>query len=631
MPQSCVGNGYQALNPEQVTTAFLGATPYIASTILDLSMKRPNFAVDLPELVKLPAGEGNTIEQLVFRSSLPEIERGMEKWALQANTSGCEPCSGPDCSYHFTMFPGNAWERKRTALAERQFRTPAFCVKDVQSTKDYETVFAKIVETMFLQTAYFKEQNITFNALVSLAKKYVIDSNGPQANPENPYVYRNLQGVTTGTLNMTLLEFFYEYMSRMSGVKEFDMMDNAPVYALMASRQLISHMYRDDPSLRWDTRFSSAANALLSKYNFQSTIRNMFIPAPTQYPRRFILSAAGDPLEVLPLVSGIPAEVGTFTDLNPDYMLAPLEEVLICGMMPFSLAWKPTVSTLGQNTSFGVGGGTDGAGEPGFMDSWIWINPQTEQDPLRRVGYFMTSISLGLLPQHSEGIFGILVARPTVQQTVSYLPVPVAPPVQPVLDNFVDDVGCPCPTIMSVQADPFTANQYIFTLAAPLDVAVVATTVVKLGVNTGGYINATVVAIASDRKTFSATVPAGTVVDCNDQFRSLFCDDTLGCFSQIGSYSVNAADPTRYDLLLENPITADTAAQVVTLFFGNGSSASATVVSADMSQNLWVVDVGATDISDTIGGVIAICVPTATDANCPACGGALTTSAQCVP
>lgn len=621
MPQ-CVGNGYQPINPEDVTTAFLQASPYISKTILDLSAKRPNFAVDLPELIKLNPEDGNSIEQLVFRHSLPDIERGMDKWALQSSASGCEPCAGPDCSYHFTMFPGNAWERKRTALAERQFRTPSYCVKDVQNTQDYETVFAKVVETIFLQTAYFKEQNITFNALISLAKKFVIDGNGPQANPENPYVYRNMLGVKSGALNMTLLEFFYEYMTRMSGVKEFDMMDNAPVYALMASRQLISHMYRDDPSLRWDTRFSPEAGALLSKYNFQSTIRNMFIPAPVMYPRRFNINAAGDPVEVLPLVSGIPAEVGTFTDLNPAYMLATHEEVLITGAKPFSLAYKPTVTTLGSGTSFGP--------EPSFMDYWVWINPQTEQDPLRRVGYFMTSISLGLLPQHSEGIFGVLVERPNIRQTVSYNPVAQTPPVEPEITNLVPEVGCPCPLVLSVRADEFTADTYIFTLAAPLADTVEADDVLKVGINTGGYINVTVVDISTDLKTFSATVPAGTYVDCSEQMRTLFCDDTLGCFSQVLQAFSVAGDTTRVELVLENPITADTAAQVVNIFFGDGTSVlDATVISVDMSRNRMVVDLGAVVYTGNEGGVIAICVPTATDANCPSCVGGLVTATQC--
>jgi len=606
------------ISPEQVTTAFLSAAPYFAKEILDLTVKRPMFTLDVPKMTQMPLGEGSTIEQLVFRGSMPEIERGFDKWRAIANNSGCDLCPSPDCSYLWTEFPASAWERKRATLQEREFKTPAYCVKAIQTTRDFENVFNKIVQIMYQQTTWFKELNIVQNLLTGLSKKFVVDSNGPRPNTENPYVYRAVGAATLSALNITLLEFFYEQMRRMVDVEPYDMVDGSPLYGMQCSQQLISHMYRDDQSLRWDARFSSAADDLLTKYNFQSTIRSMFIPASIQYPRRFNLNAGGEVEEVLPVVNGIPGEVGTYTGPNPAYEMATFEEVLLHGRDPFEIAWRPTTDSLGSNTSFGP----DGA-EPGFMDYWAWINPQTNEDPFRRVGYFATAISLGVLPQYSEGMFGVLVARPNIGLTAMYMPVPSCPPEAPVCDNSVPDVSCPCGTILTVTANPLTAGQYFFNLAVPLDDSVEPLDVIQLGIATGGYINATIVSagISADRLTFAATLPDGVIVTCNDFFTTLFCDNTLGCYSDVITYSLNCDDATRVNVYLEYPIKADTAADVVTVYFGDGTtSTTATVVSVDMTQNLWVIDLGATNFCDQVGGVAGICVPTATDATCPACG-----------
>ena len=137
----------------------------------------------------------------------------------------------------------------------------------------------------------------------------------------------------------------------------------------------------------------------------------------------------------------------------------------------------------------------------------------------------------------------------------------------------------------------------------------------------------TVVAISTDKYymtvTFDTTL---TMTDC-DHFTTIFCDNTLGCSADVLSYYVDTGDNTRLYLTLGNGIKADTAAQVVTLYYGNGTSQSATIVDVNMQTDVWHVDIGATAFSDTVGGVISICVPSTTDSTCPACGGP--TATQC--
>lgn len=596
------------LTEQDVTNGFIAAPPLIAQQIANLTVTHPSWTRDLAEYVEWPRGNGTTMQQLVFRGSMPQIERGFSKWKKLNNNTGCAPCDGPDCSYNVTMFPGTGLERKVTELMAREFRSPSYCIKEIQTTAHFEEVFAQIVQNMFGQIDFFKDQNVAFNALTELAKKYVVDSGGAKPNRQNPYVYPNIGTARLSSLNIEMLEFFYEYMRRIPDCVPYDVINGAPIFSLVSSHQLLARLYRDDPNLRQDVRFSGLANDLLMKYNFMSTIRGMFIAAPILYPRRFNF-VDGEAVEVLPYVNGIPMEVGSFTGFNPDYEQATHEEVIIHGKYPFKIFFMPTEESLGQNTSFGP--------EFSFMNSWAWINPLTVEDPFRRVGFFMTSATFGIGQQFSDGIFAILVERPKVGLMASWLPEPACPPVAPDCDNEIPAIECPCPLITSFIPNPVTPGNYFLTLAVALDAA--PSDEVQFGIDTGGYITGTVVAITADGLNVEVSFTED-LTNC-DHFTTIFCDNTLGCYADIVAYQPLVSDNTRVTLTLSNPIKADTAADVVTIYYGNGSSANWTVVSVDMLTNTWVVDVGGSAFEDNVGGLVSICVPPATDATCPDCGG----------
>lgn len=598
------------MNEAQVQSAFLAAPPLIDQTILDLTIKHPSFLRDIPEVAEWPLGNGSLMTQLILRGQMPQIERGFNQWKKQLNNTGCTPCDGPDCAYNWSTFGGLGIEQKVIELMERDFQTEAFCIKNIQTTAHFEEIFGQFVKNLYAQTDFFKTQNISFNFLTSIAKKYVVDSGGPKPNKENPYVYRTVGTTDLAALNMELLERFYEWMVKLPDAIPYDVVDGAPIFSLLASRQLLARLYRDDPNLRQDVRFSGLANDMLMKYNFMSTIRGMFIAAPILYPRRFIV-VAGELVEVLPFVNNIPVEVGSYTGLNPAYEDATThEEVIIHGKFPFKIYTMPTAESLGANTSFGP--------EPRYFDYWKWINPETNTDPFRRVGYFASHATVGLAAQHSEAVFAIVVARPSVLLTAQWNPIPVCPPVQPDCDNEVPATGCPCPLILSVVANPTVPGNFFLTLSVAVDAEVDDD--IQFGIDTGGYVTGTVVTISADGKAVEVTFDGGETIDLCNRFTTVFCDDTLGCSASVLSYEPNCTDATRLNLVLSNNIKAEVG-ETVTVFFGDGTSdTSVTVVSFDMTTNTWVFDLGATAFCDQVGGVVSVCVPTATDATCPACG-----------
>lgn len=607
------------LSEGEVNQAFLAAPPLISKQIHNIEIRTPNWLTDMYDLEPFPLGQGTSLQQLYMRGEMPQVERGFDKWKKLSDNSGCNPCAGPDCSYNWTQFGGTGIERKMMELMARDFRSPSYCVKEIQNTAHFEQIIGYIVQNLSAQVRFFKEINIGFNYFTGLLKKYVVDSGGPKPNTQNPYVYRPPGTARLSMLNMELLEYFYEFMRFIPEAVPYDTVNGGPIFALEASPQLLSRLYRDDPSLRQDVRFSSLVNDMVTKYNFVSTIRGMYIPCPILYPRRFRIVSANW-VEVLPFVNGIPMEAGSYTGVNPLYMdpgHATHEEVSIHGKHPFKVFHMTTAQSVGGGTSFGP--------ESSFMNTWEWINIKTDADPMRRVGYFATNATIGLAPQWSEAMFGILVERPKVGLTAMWLPEPTCPPTPIECTNTVPDVGCPCPLILSYSANPITPGTFFINLAVPT--TAVATDVLQFGVDSGGYLDGTVDAVSTDGLAVEVTFAGDVDLATCDRFTSLFCDNTLGCFATVLAYEINCTDSTRLDLSLSNPIKAVTAADVVTLTYGDGTIVSATVVSIDMLTNKWIVDVGATAVCDQIGGVVSICVPTATDATCPSCGGV--TFTQC--
>ncbi len=595
-----------------VQEAFLAAPPLIAQEIMNLTVRQPRWISDMYQTEAFPLGNGAEMQQLILRGMMPQVERGFDAWKKISSNAGCEPCAGPDCSYNWTQFGGTGIERKIMQLMERDFRSPSYCIKEIQTTAHYEQIFGQIVQNLYAQIAFFKEQNIGFNYFTSLLKKFVVDSSGAKPNPQNPYVYRPLGTAKISTLNIEILQQFYEYMRVMPDAVPYDNVNGSPLYAMECSAQLLSRLYRDDPQLRQDVRFSGLSNDLVTKYNFMSTTMGMFINAPILLPRRFrIAVTTGEEIEILPYVNNIPMEVGAFTGINPDWVnpaIATHEEVSIHGKFPFKIMYMPTAGTLGQNTSFGP--------EFDFMNAWQWVNPLTVEDPFRRVGQFVTSATIGLAPQYSEAMFGILVARPSVNLMATFLPDAPCPPTPVDCDNDVPAVGCPCPLILTSQTNPVNGNTFL-TFATPLSPIPSVDDEIQLGIDTGGYVEGTVESISSDGTAGEFSFPAGTYLGTCDQFTSIFCDNTLGCSANV---QAAVAGATTWTLTLSNAIKADTAADVVTLTYGNGTQVNATVSSVNMSTLTWVVDPTGT-LVDNVNGVVSICVPTSTDATCGSCSG----------
>lgn len=605
--------------------AFLAGTPDIAAEILDLSYSMPMWLSELWELKPWTATD-TVMQQLVFRGSLPEVERGFDKWKKLASSAGCSPCTN-DCSYNTTTFDGHGFERRLVSLMRREFETPEYCVNEIRSSLEFEQTFAKIIEDIQKQVSFFKEYNIGLNFLTGIAKKLIVDGGGIKGNSQDPYSYRPLGTAVLSKLNFRMLSKIYEGLRRRSDVIPFDLQNGMPLYAISASDELMDDLFIADPNARADLRFSSGVDALLTRYNFMSSVRGQFLNAPLLYPRRFEYLSTGWE-EIFPFVNGLPAEIGSFSDLNPDWENASYEEVLVYGKSPFTVYYRDQLTTIGSGTSFGP--------EPTFMNTWLWINNQTDCDMFRRVGKYATSIEMALAPQWSGGVYGIMVPRPSASSVVEYYVDDATVPSSSESTNVVPDVGLPCQLITAAIQKPTDPTRWYLTFSSALATAVNST--VNLAIDSGGFLVGTVQSKSTDNLNVEMSFPAGTVFGNCKRFVSVYCTTTASCTSDvISTCECRSGVVGSFGLILEEPIRAVTTGEIIYGYMGDGTVQHLSIVSVDQLNNVWNVQyaVGSGPTSDPTqptltpadnlgvncdrGGVLRVCVPTSSDATCTAC------------
>jgi hypothetical protein len=250
----------------------------------------------------------------------------------------------------------------------------------------------------------------------------------------------------------------------------------------------------------------------------------------------------------------------------------------------------------------------------------MWINTLTDNDPFRRSGFYATSASIALAPQYSEGVIGLLVARPSYLAVAQFNPVTACPPTPVVCNNSVPAVTCPCPIVLSATPDPFVADAWNIELATPI--SVVATDPISFILQSGTSIDGEVVQVNAAGTLVQVTLPDTFTSETCNQIIEVECAAVGACSSEVsqaGACSGSVANTI--DVPLQTPIVATTPGNVVTGFFADGSTKSLTVVSVSV-DGIWrfsfVGEICA------LGGLYKVCVPPSTNAACPACSATVT-------
>lgn len=617
----------QCITTEDTKQAFIANAPLIAKTLNNMELQAPNWYRELLKPEPWPEGAGLSLQEIEYNGELPQAEEGFGSWELLDDPSGCGALCTPNCGYNFHNLEGNAFTSKTFRVMRKDFRTPDFCVTKISSTRDFEQVFSAMVQGFYNQIAFHKEVNVAQNYMSQTTLKYMADSAGFKPNSGDPFSYLPKGSTTLSAPTIEAMEFFYQQIRMLPNIKPFGFSNNMPLYAAVASPELLTSIYRDDPKIRTDLRYAAAGDAgygndLIQRYNLNYTIRDMFLPIGYLTPRRFRWdSGTSTWVRVLPWIKGVKGTVGTLTSINPLYMdpsYATHEEMIIHGQDPFGLYTRQDPTSIGQGTSFGPQPGD------GFWNNFQWSNPETRDDPGRLVGFYWTRAQIALI---SRGVsFGIMWPRKPLSTMVRFYNTNLTcPPEEESCSNVLAAPACPEPTIASFIANPVTEGNYFVTFTVPVDA--VAEDILLLESTSGGFVSAEVVTASADDLTFEVTI-TGDVSSCPRYFKLWNIND-MACSSAVEKYSTVSGDATQLDLVLRAPIRAYQNTQAVTLKYGDGTTQSATVVAAgvDITKNIWRVDIGGTAFVDNVNGIVEICVPTSTVSSCPGCSGP--TETQC--
>jgi hypothetical protein len=629
-----------SMTREQVTHALLNVPPLIAEEIQIREFNYPTMYSTLFQLKEWPLGAATTMQQVIMKPNMPNIERGFSSWKdLGGATAGCEGCPPKGCTVIPSKIGGHSFESKITTLMQKDYETEEFCVDDIMSTHDFENVMTQVVNNLSNQIKYIKEKNIAENYLTQISQKLLVDSEGIKGNSSNPFIWRPVGSVVISRINFEIMDYLYAIMIHMPDLVPMDMQDGRPVYGMMISSELLSDMYRLDNNVRNDFRYSTQADDLIKKIAPTTSLRGEFIPFINEWPRRFKV-VAGEFVEIFPYAVDIPGDVGFYADINPEYLNATHESVTLYPMTPLTVYTRGKTTSLPGNAEFGE--------EPSFFEYFEFNNIKDKCDNRwQSKGFYQTRATIGLDYEHSAGVYEIMFLRRPPSTLASFFPVAVCPPEEVICaDNVVAAVTCPCPSIISVEAHPLTAGTYFIRFATPI--VAVAEDPIQLGLLSGGFVTGEVVAISTDGLLLEVTFDEGVTINTCREFTTVFCVNTLVCSSPVLSTNDCRSGITGSVVLqLQYAIKAYTAAQVLSATFGDGTTANIEIVSADLVTNQWTVQYatgyGPTDLPTGVGtdavlnaqmccdrgGIIFVCVPTATVAGCPGCTDTGVTEVVC--
>lgn len=595
-----------------VSEAMAAAAPLIGEEIQDRSITFPSFFTDLPRYLDFPNGAGSTVQDWSIRAKMPELESDFSRWVSEKNDTGCDPCA-TDCGKNsWTTIGGHAIEREVTSMMYRDYETPVYCIKELQTKQDFNSWVEKIVEFHSRRIAFIKEFNIVQNAIRQVTVKAVVDGGGIKIDRSNPLKLPVLGSTAQiSTLNFNILARIYGDMLRnQNQYKPFDMKGGLPVFGISSTPEVFNALWRSDPATRTDINFSSQADNLLSQYGVFESVKGMFYVINNVYAPKYNRDpATGQLYEVKPFANDFPAEFGTFTDYTEEYNNARYVAVDIFGMSPIDIYVRTTERQLPGGMQFGS--------EPVFFNTWKWIRSPECQDPFGREGKFVTTGNIGINLTGAKGMIRLIVDTGGDAALATYPTFPGDPEDEVVSTNQIPEVeDCPTPCVANYIFNKVTGT-YIFETYVPVNG--VAEDPIKFEINNGGYVIGELVAISSDQLAFEVSFPDGTILPACDAFTRILLDNSqsqLGCTAKV--VNTRAGTGSQQIITLDTPTVAITANDTFRGTLSDGTTLTLTVVSANLGTLEWTVT-GLTAIQ--AAKLVCVCVTggAGAAADCPSC------------
>lgn len=600
-----IASGDCGCSQEQVDLMFRQSEQFVDQEIADRTPTLRRYWVDLFPVKTFPDGVGLSLQKLRFYGDIGPQYDGFDGWRMlqvSRNSTEAALCGEHDACGHVWEDVGHGMETLEYTLMQRDLRTKRICIKDVRTFFQYEQLQNLQFRNLTQISANMREQ-LNRNAALAFSIKHIALPDLPTAMDPRQFPVIP-PGVEVGKATYGLLESLYHPFIQEASGFEISTVDGMPAIGVIASPQTLRDMILSDPEIRTDLRYMKVD--LVTRYNLMDGM-GPFIFMPDLAAPRFNRDAAGNLIRVFPWNRTMPIEVGTRPITNADYHNAEFEYIQFMTRDLFALRSRRPITTVGGETSFDA--------TPISPFQWKWIsNPPTEEAPWRNKGRYVTTAEVGIEPGDFTDVWGVLVKRRPGFASIQYWGPEICPPDPVVCDNVLPEQDCPCPIVLNVFPTGSPLEFWFVFSRAPGGVVDDA---LQLEEVNGASLEGNIEEIGADptwvRLSF-LTAP------CTEPGRyvGVYCNDLASCSANVLKTEVCGILASTVKMVLDKPLKAATAAQVVKLFMCDGSTIDVPIVSANPNTMEWTVTLAfATYCARK--GIVGVCVPTATVAGCPTC------------
>jgi hypothetical protein len=630
---TCLDTKIGNLDNQTIAQMLIGAREYVNPVLENMSYEKPTAKpwIGIHETGTFADFTGDIHQKAQIYFNRGETETDLTKWrpvstSIDAMTAGGACGDHNPCKKSYDEVPGWGFSSVAWGMYERQLRTKEFCV-DALRTRDmsiqqildmfveYFHDFGESKVQEFIKAHYYKD-----------SQKYVLTNKGFEYDIHNPTKYPILtEPNAVAALNYgALYKFYHRIQSQLGEAFAVTMIDGRPLYTMSVSDEaLFDSLYHDDKI--FDITHWSAPQGLpdlIKAFNYRKQYAGMFVTMLDNDARRFNVDGSGDLVLVPRYLTGvtIPGGQGKMDVENEDWHNAVFEELMIFPTKCYKVLSKGKLSSVGGGTIFGT--------PPVRFEDWMWFADRCKGNEWGLTGYWVTSASLGMEPLPGQmHIKSLLFRRAQVAHNIQYLPArQCTPPDDVACDNdTVTGRSCPCAQIVGVPLPhPTNPNIYFIKFAPSVELAVLDEVTLELA--TGGTLSVTgeVVSVTTaDETGFVAELDFGAALDLSpDCIVGIACGNKKVCFSraQVDLSVCNLTAGTVTVTTLDGVLNAD-AGDTVQLQYGDGTTANVAITSFSSNGVQVVLPITVATLCSK-KDLLAICVPTATTAACPACSAA---------
>lgn len=347
-----------------------------------------------------PDGMGLNLSNVIWERS----GRTGGGWAEQGLSDGGTPSCLPDAGL---VNPANT---VRTSTAyEQLLYTNYICLNDVRRGYSFRQQIASLKDN-FQDQIVDEWEDLNRRRYVSLGRNKVIF---------NPNLPNNTAGTTmtafpaqepTSPITQKYLDYLRFDLQRNAAALDggaYAMENGQPVFAVVMSGeqqqalfQANANIYENSSRINQDFRYTKEANSLLQAFGVNRTYHGWFHIIDNKAPRYNFVNGAW--VEV-PFYTTQAATNGTQLVVNPDYLQADYELVIVFLPTAISRMIPPTFTSAGSDATFKA---WDYAG------TVQWINAYDKVcNPIGNMGYFAAYLQAAFMPKKIENAVSIMVKR----------------------------------------------------------------------------------------------------------------------------------------------------------------------------------------------------------------------------